>query len=58
MKQLQVLILGFLKNSEFFHLKKKSQEKPLDMFINMKISLAIVGFLILISVLYMLPLIL
>lgn len=26
MKQLQILILGFLNNSEFFHLKKKKNQ--------------------------------
>lgn len=56
-KQLQVLISGFLNNIEFYHLKKpqiltnKTQGKPLDMFINFYVSVAIVGFPILISVL-------
>lgn len=41
MKHLQVLILGFLNNSEFFHLKNK---KKINTFINMYVSVAIAGF--------------
>lgn len=59
MKNLQAIILGFLKNSEFFNFKIKTlKKKPFNMFINMYVSVAIVVSTIPIPVLYILPLIL